>query len=260
MEITDKIQKSVLRYPGGKSRAVEFILKLIPSDTEEIVSPFFGGGSIELACDSLGIKVTGYDIFDPLVDFWQCAIKDPIKLAKIVKQYHPLSKKDFYKLQKEQFTKKDEWDIAAIFFVLNRSSFSGSTLSGGMSPDHPRFNESSIERLRQFKTNNCSVCKLSFTESIKKHKKEFLYLDPPYLIKNNLYGNNGDAHKNFDHIGLFGLIKDRPNWILSYNNCPEIIEMYRDFQIIYPKWKYGMSKNKDSNEVIILSKNLKIKI
>lgn len=256
MEIKNKIQKSVLRYPGGKSRAVELIVNLIPENTTEIVSPFFGGGSIELACDSLGLKVTGYDIFEPLVIFWQCAIKDSNKLAKLVKKYHPLSKDSFYKLQKEQFEKTDEWDIAAIFFVLNRSSFSGSTLSGGMSPEHPRFNESSIERLRQFKTTNTTVSLMTFSESIKKHKKELLYLDPPYLIKNSLYGKNGDAHKNFNHIELFDLIKTRSNWILSYNNCPEILELYKDFKIIYPTWKYGMSKNKESNEIIILSHDL----
>jgi DNA adenine methylase len=36
--------KSPLRYPGGKSRAVDLILKIIP-DLKEYREPFLGGGS-----------------------------------------------------------------------------------------------------------------------------------------------------------------------------------------------------------------------
>ncbi|MFP3015923.1 MAG: hypothetical protein ACEY3B_06610 [Wolbachia sp.] len=41
----------------------------------------------------------------------------------------------FYSLQKTFFTLRDRVEIAAAFFALNRSSFNGTTLSGGMSPD-----------------------------------------------------------------------------------------------------------------------------
>lgn len=36
--------KSPLRYPGGKSKAVNSILPFIPKDTKKICSPFLGGG------------------------------------------------------------------------------------------------------------------------------------------------------------------------------------------------------------------------
>ena len=72
---------SPLRYPGGKSRAVELITKqyIIPNLPKEqkICSPFFGGGSIELHLANNGHKVTGYDDFGPLVDFWKIVQKDP---------------------------------------------------------------------------------------------------------------------------------------------------------------------------------------
>jgi len=31
------------------------------------------------------------------------------------------------------------------------------------------------------------------------NKGAFMYLDPPYDIKDNLYGNKGSMHKGFDH-------------------------------------------------------------
>lgn len=252
----DAIQKSVLRYPGGKSRAVSFILDLIPENTQSIVAPFFGGGSVELACASLGIKTTGYDIFVPLINFWQCAIEDSHKLAKIVRKYHPLSKEKFYQLQKEQMSLTDKWESGAVFFVLNRASFSGSTLSGGMSPGHPRFNEGAIERLENFKIENLKVKLESFETAILKHPSDLLYCDPPYLIKNTLYGNKGDTHRGFDHAKLAEILKTREKWILSYNNSPEIQELYKGYDFLFPEWKYGMSKDKDSKEIIILSPDL----
>ena len=93
--------KSPLRYPGGKSRAVSIISKYIPKDTTQLCSPFFGGGSLELACAQSGIRVYGYDIFGPLVDFWKLLLTNPKKLADNVEKYRPLKKEKFYELPME---------------------------------------------------------------------------------------------------------------------------------------------------------------
>lgn len=247
---------SPLRYPGGKTRAVDQISALIPKDTKEIIAPFFGGGSVEIHCAKQGIKVKGYDIFKSLVEFWECIFEDRYKLAKLIEEYHPLTKERFYELQKNQSTYEPKFRRAAVFFVLNRSSFSGSTLSGGMSPNHPRFNQSAIERVKEFSVSGITVENVDFSESIPANSGKFFYLDPPYLIKSNLYGNKGDTHKDFQHEKLFNIIKNEENWILSYNSCKEIEDMYKDFNFIYPNWKYGMSKEKDSKEIIILSYNV----
>ncbi|MFM7862130.1 MAG: DNA adenine methylase [Candidatus Nitrosotenuis sp.] len=252
--------KSPLRYPGGKSRAVKIISKYIPKETTSLCSPFFGGGSLEIYCAQNGIRVYGYDSFWPLVDFWQVLLKNPQKLAASIKKYHPLKKVQFYKLQKVQLESKSKFERASVFFVLNRTSFSGSTLSGGMASggqdNNPRFTKSSIEKLKSFRIKNLTVQQLDFKKSIPRHKKALLYLDPPYLIQSKLYGKKGDLHKNFDHTGLAKILKKRNNWILSYNNSKEIHELYSDYTILYPDWKYGMSNNKKSREVLILSQDL----
>src|SRR6185437_11968954 len=99
---------------------------------------------------------------------------------------------------------------ATLFYVLNRTSFSGSTLSGGMASggphDNPRFTKSSVDRIREFRIRNLTVNMRDFKESISKHKGTLLYLDPPYLIENKLYGRKGDLHRDFDHEGLARLL------------------------------------------------------
>ena len=258
--IEKTIVKSPLRYPGGKSRAVKILYQFIPNDTKKICSPFFGGGSFEIYCAQKGIRVYGYDNFKPLVDFWQCLLENSEELANEVEKYYPLPKAKFYEYQKIQIESKNKLERATLFYVLNRTSFSGSTLSGGMASgglhNNPRFNKSSIERLRKFMIENLTVGFADFKESIKNHKETLLYLDPPYMIKSKLYGRKGDLHKDFDHQGLIEILKKRGKWILSYNNSDEVKNLYGDFHIEIPKWTYGMSTNKFSRELIILSDDI----
>ena len=251
--------KSVLRYPGGKTRAVPVLNDYLPDDIQEIVSPFFGGGSFEFACAHKGIRVYGSDIFEPLTNFWNYVFDDVDALARRVEAYRPLSHAKFYHLQKRYMLLDDPLEQAAVFFVLNRSSYSGTTLSGGMSPDHPRFNESAIRRLREFYAPDVSVQHMDFEKAFEMFPDTYMYLDPPYLIDQALYGHRGDAHNGFDHERLCELLhKRKMGWMLSYNDSPQIREMYSNFRIEVPKWSYGMANVKSnhvkrSSELLILA-------
>lgn len=257
---------TLLRYPGGKSRAVKILKKFIPSDTKELCSPFFGGGAFEIFCNrKLNIKIYGYDLFEPLTNFWECVKKDKEKLSEEIKKYHPITKEKFLEIrEKISDTELNEYVRAAYFFVINRSSFSGSTLSGGFSKQSgtKRFTPSSIERVKKFDSTDIHVSLAHFRDSIKKHENILLYCDPPYYLKSksNLYGNKGNLHNNFEHSELCEVLKKRDKWILSYNNCEEIKELYKDYRIIPTSWTYGMSKNKTSKdkEIIILSNDIVI--
>jgi DNA adenine methylase len=253
-----KTAKSPLRYPGGKTRAATHIIDNYIKMPKTLCSPFVGGGSIELELASRGTRVFCYDNFGPLVVFWQELLKNPIALAgKVKDRYYTLSPTMFYNLQKTFYSIDDRIEQAACFYAINRSSFSGTTLSGGMSPGHPRFTISSIQRLKEFNTENFTVKLLDFTKSIPKHKDDFLYCDPPYLINQKLYGIRGDKHTDFNHNALSDLLKARDRWVLSYNDCPEIRKMYKNYSILKPEWTYGMGNRKKSNELIILSKDFK---
>ena len=249
--------RSPLRYPGGKNRAVKDIYRYIPKSEKILCSPFLGGASVELACSTC-MTVRGYDIFEPLVNFWNILIDDPEGLADAVLRYRPLSRTKFYNLQKIFMTLENSIDRAAAFFVLNRSSFSGTTFSGGMSPGHKRFTESAIQRLHDFRVSNFIVEKMDFKESIKQNKDAFLYLDPPYLNGQSLYGHKGNTHKGFDHASLADILRKRDRWILSYNDCEEIRKYYRGYRILDIHWTYGVNKTKISNEVLVISHDMEV--
>lgn len=245
--------RSPLRYPGGKSRAVSAIMRLIPDDTERLWSPFLGGGSVELACAERGIRVFGSDLFEPLVNFWNHLLDDADQLADVVEDYLPLPKPRFYELQKSYLKISDPLERAAVFFVLNRASYSGATLAGGMSPGHPRFTESSIQRLRDFRIDGFTVKTCDYREAIINAPDELMYLDPPYIIDSKLYGYKGDMHTDFDHEELARILRTKSRWILSYNDSEEIRGLYDGYEILTPQWVYGMARDKRSREVLIVN-------
>ena len=82
-----------------------------------------------------------------------------------------------------------------------------------------------------------------------------MFLDPPYYLEkgSKLYGNNGDMHESFDHKKLYESLSSTQNWLMTYNNCDYIRNLYKDYKIIETSWTYGMNKSKESSEIVIMS-------
>ena len=59
-------------------------------------------------------------------------------------------------------------------------------------------------------------------------------------------------HENFDHKKLADVLSDKINWIMTYNNCSYIRELYKDQIIIETSRSYGMNKTKDTSEIVII--------
>jgi DNA adenine methylase len=266
--------KTPLRYPGGKSRAVKTLMEFVPEDCGELCSPFLGGGSFELALAERGIRVYGYDLFRPLVWFWRALLAEPLRIANESdklrtgpNQYEHkgelvwgrgLLRQDFERIREElrqaiRYPGNYNYANAAKFYAINRSSFSGATFSGGWSEraSYARFTDTSIERLHNFNEPNLTVEQKDFKQSIPAHPDALLYLDPPYMLgadKDKLYGDKGNTHFGFDHHGLYDIISQRSNWILSYNDCAEIRELYKDYNIVEAKWAMGMKNVKSKTQ------------
>ena len=58
----------------------------------------------------------------------------------------------------------------------------------------------------------------------------FIYADPPYNIKDNLYGHKGDMHKGFDHARFADIMDEQLcNVMISYNNHPDIVQRFLEW-------------------------------
>lgn len=261
-----KKNRSPLRYPGGKSRACSIIEQVVLehfniNEFDTIVSPFFGGGSFEFYLQNkYDLYLIVNDKFVPLYHFWKQVKLNKIELCNELRKYKSITKEQFKHYKDIIMTTEDELEQSIQYFIMNRCSFSGATLSGGFSQEAStkRFTPSSINRIESLDLSNMDIYNEDFSDFIHKHMNDkcLLFLDPPYYLekKSNLYGNNGDMHEDFNHLLLFTIINDKKNWIITYNNCDYIRNLYKDYLIIDVNWKYGMNDTKKSSEIIIISK------
>ena len=255
--------KSPLRYPGGKTRACNPLTEILAkhfdmSSFEHIVSPFFGGGSFEFHVQHLyNLNIIANDKFQPLYNFWNVCISNKKELCdKLYKHIGKIDKETFGVLRNTIMDESDHLQQAVMYFIINRCSFSGATLSGGFSSAaaSKRFTTSSVDRVGQLNLSKFNIFNLDFEDFIQQNHGGLLFLDPPYYLekKSKLYGNNGDMHEHFDHVKLHKCVSTRKNWLMTYNNCEFIRNLYKDFNIIQISWSYGMNKSKESSEIVII--------
>lgn len=264
--VVDNINnKSPLRYPGGKTRAckkLDLIMKnhFNVSEFNNLISPFFGGGSFEFYIqNNYKLNIIANDKFTPLYNFWNiCKTNKEQLCIELTKKINMIDKDTFISLRKQIMEEKNILNQSIMYFIINRCSFSGATLSGGFSVEasKKRFTQSSIERIRNLNLSKFNIYNLDFEKFINKHqdKQNLLFLDPPYYLEKAsiLYGNNGDMHETFDHKKLYNCLSTKQNWIMTYNNCEYIKNLYKDFKIIETSWSYGMNKSKKSSEIVII--------
>lgn len=113
-----------------------------------------------------------------------------------------------------------------------------------------------LNRVKNFNVNNkLKVEYASFEDVIPKFQDDFLYCDPPYVLKKNFYSREikYDYHNNFKHDLLRDLFhQHKGGFILSYNDAPLIKEWYKDYKIIEIDTYYPLGLDKRGKELLII--------
>ncbi|WP_066426755.1 DNA adenine methylase [Anabaena sp. 4-3] len=250
--------KSPLRYPGGKSKAINQIVEHLPENFTEFREPFIGGGSVFIYLKQKfpHLKFWINDLNQELFLFWKIAQSDISRLVAEVRHI-----KDKYTDGKILFTELTSVDVnqlsdlerAVRFFVLNRITFSGTVESGGFSQEafHKRFTYSSIERLEKLAnilTPDIQITNLDYSELVTAAGENvFLFLDPPYVsaTKSKLYGKDGNLHTSFDHQRFTDVLQKCPHqWLITYDDSPIIRENFKWANIYAWELQYGMNNYK----------------
>lgn len=258
-----RYSKSPLRYGGGKSLAVGKIIEFLPNNIERVVSPFMGGGSVEISiAKELNIEVIAYDIFDLLVNYWNIQINQPKELYENLSKLQN-SKEEYENVKnliKNIWNKKDgllknnysDLELATYYYFSHNLSY-GPGFLGWMSSIYinDKKYKSMLDKVKNFDVSNIQVYNERFENSIPKHNNDFLYLDPPYFLEGDskmfkgIYPmrNFPIHHNGFNHKLLADLLKEhKGGFILSYNDCSWIREAYKDFKIIEISWQYTMGQ------------------
>jgi len=273
-----KSHKTPLRYPGGKSRACtkmdQYLLKV--SDCGEYREPFLGGGSVAIYITKKYPKLDTIwvnDWYEPLYNFWRVLQDDGNALYKTLcdlKSRHPEpeSAKELFLKSKEYLndeSNNDSLQRAVSFYIINKCSFSGLTESSSFSKQASKSNFSlrGIQKLPGYTKiiENWKITNKSYEQLLTNDKEIFTYLDPPYDIKDNLYGKKGNMHNTFNHDD-FAADCDRfagPQ-LISYNSSQLVKDRFKgwqtgEFDLTYTMRSVGeyMRKQKERKELLLFN-------
>ena len=271
-----KSLKTPMRYPGGKSRACEKMGPYFPDlrNYDEFREPFLGGGSVAIHITkkypSLDIWVN--DLYEPLVNFWQQLqmfgydLKSELVDLKKANNTPDLARELFLQ-SKERINDQtvSNFDRAVAFYIVNKCSFSGLTESSSFSAQasNSNFSMRGIEKLPEYSKliEKWRITNYSYDYLMDGNMGAFLYLDPPYDIKDNLYGNKGSMHKGFDH-DKFAADCDACSMdqLISYNSDQLVKDRFKnwnaaEFDLTYTMRSVGeyMREQKQRKELLLFN-------
>jgi DNA adenine methylase Dam len=269
-----KALKTPLRYPGGKSRATKFLLPKFPKEITDYREPFIGGGSvaIEFTKQFPDVPVWVNDLYGPLVNFWQVLQTNPLDLVEslVVAKGNNMTEdkaRDLFLAAKDVINDETQTslDRAMCFYIVNKCSFSGLTESSSFSKQASvsNFSMKGIENLQHYQSiiKNWKITNLSYEHMLDGTPETFIYLDPPYDIKDNLYGKKGEMHKKFDHE----LFAKRMNFtpcksLISYNSSLFVKSRFdgwgaSTYELTYTMRSIGdyMDDQKDRAELLLFN-------
>jgi len=292
---TLKSLKTPLRYPGGKSRACVKMDEYFPDLREytEFREPFLGGGSVAIHVSKKypHLKITVNDLYEPLVNFWiqlqqfgdeltdrliDCKVKYPNPLKELRKEKDtkfPAKKLFLESKEKINDNSIDPIERAAAFYIVNKCSFSGLTESSSFSKQASvsNFSMKGIEKLPGYSEiiSHWHINQYSYEYCFRTdiHDGLFMYLDPPYDIKDNLYGKKGSMHKGFDHDKFADdCSQSQVHQLVSYNSDQLVKDRFTglqwntaEFDLTYTMRSVGeyMREQKERKELLLLNYGIK---
>ncbi len=268
---------SPLRYPGGKGMLTNFA-KLIISSNELLdghyVEVYAGGASIALTLlfDEYVQHIHINDLSKSIYALWKSVVDDTENFCKYINDV-PVTIEEWKHQKNIQLHPYEHTSLELGFstFFLNRTNRSGilkGGVIGGKAQDgkwklDARFNKVDliyrIQRIARY-SNRISLYNedaaafiTKFLPKINRHS--LVYLDPPYYAKSDSLYENYYSHD--DHTKIANLIKkiNQP-WIVSYDNTPPIMELYRSFRNLKYDLSYSAQVRYAGSEIMFFSNKL----
>ena len=256
---------SFISWVGGKKALREEIYKRMPIKYERYIEVFGGGGWV-----LFGKKEDKFEVYNDmnsyLVNLFRCVKNRPIEFIKEL-NFLPLNSREEFneikkflkkeeikyeymeeqlKIAKESLNEEDFEEILQLFneeillddvkkavgfYKLIRYSYGSSVKSYGSNVVDIRKTFGTIwEANRRLK--NTIIENKDFEALIRHYDNEsaFFYCDPPYYETENYYQNI--EFKEADHIRLKETLAEiKGKFLLSYNDCEYIKNLYKDFYI-----------------------------
>lgn len=191
--------KPFLRWAGGKRWLIRHIESIKKIKINNYFEPFLGGGSVFFNIDNFENAYLS-DLNDELIETYNCLKNDVEKVITKLKTYRN-DEELYYKIRKIRYD--DEYDRAAKFIFLNKTSFNGvyrvnrqgefNVPFGFRRKDMDLVDPDNLRKVSQKLQNANIVCQDFFKIETKINKGDLIFLDPPYTVAHE---NNGFIQYN----------------------------------------------------------------
>ncbi len=245
---------SPFRYPGGKFYARKLILEHLVPHTHYI-EPFAGGASIFFAKKKAANNVLN-DVDQDLINCY-LAIRDHVEgLITLLDGIQ--ANKENHHYYKNIYTPASDLERAFRWYYLNRVSYSGImnmqncywgygdkySMQPKNWPNHLRRCSEKLRGVQLTSTDFEGVI-------VQAPDGAFLFVDPPYFNadQDKFYTH---SFKRTDHYRLERVLHEhshRLRFLLTYDNSPEVREMYQwSNHILDKQWNYTINRTDDQTK------------
>lgn len=222
---------SFISWVGGKKLLRNEICNIIPEKIDRYVEVFGGAGWVLFNKDRHASEEIYNDYNSELVSLFRCAKYHYPELQRELS--FVLNSREVFHNFLDEYKKEGKTDIqrAARFMMLVKTSYGSKYTTFGGKPINLN-NMSEYLNLVSARLARVIIENKDFEDLIISQDKEktLFYLDPPYYETEKYY-QNVDFKKE-DHVRLYNLLKNvKGKFILSYNDCDYIRELYKDYNI-----------------------------
>lgn len=224
--------KSFIGWIGGKSRLRKIIIPMIPSDSERYIEVCGGAGWVLFGKEKISKQMEVFNDADGNLINLYLQVKNNCK--ELCNEIDKIQSRELFVKYRENIANcaaLSDIQRAAQYFYLIKCSFGSNRYSFATSTKNlyntVEYMNDICERLR-----NVIIENKDFEELIKTYdrQKAVFYVDPPYMGTEKYYSGQFtyDDHKRLNSV----LSNVKGRFILSYNDCEFVRELYKDYNII----------------------------
>ncbi|WP_069637172.1 DNA adenine methylase [Campylobacter pinnipediorum] len=246
--------KAAFGWVGGKSKLAKDIIALMPKH-DKYVEVFGGALSVFYQKSPSKCEILN-DINGELINLHRIIKTRPqslnIELNNMLR-----SREIFYLIKDKKLKPRNNIQRAALYFYLISLSFGSKGNNFAMAKGRNPKNIYRDFTLQSRRLKRAIIENMSYERLIKEYdsKDTLFYLDPPYVGTESYYKTPKDFniadHKNLSYI----LSNINAKFILSYNDCDLVRELYSDFTIKELSIRYTLNAktNKINKELLIMN-------
>lgn len=222
---------SFISWIGGKKLLKKKIIEQFPESFDRYIEVFGGAGWVLFDKEKHAALEVFNDINGNLVNLYRCVKYHPEALQKEL-EWILISREQFFDcVAQSEVRGMTDIQRAARFYCRIKLSFGSDLRSFGV---RSRDMQATISYLQEVskRLNRVVIENVDFGQLIKTYDQgsALFYCDPPYYEAEKYYP---DRFQPEDHLRLKEcLTRIKGKFILSYNDCPEIRQLYEGYTMI----------------------------